>query len=129
MPQTESILTTPPPVDLLSLSGALHVSFPHGAHHRILSFWDSFLLGRGESCDVRLDDIGISDRHAEVYRVDDLWWVRDLGSEDGTYLDEELIDAAPIRGAASLQLGEDGTKILLCLNPILARTSVRKRRF
>ena len=78
-----------------------------------LSFTDSFLVGNDASCDVRLDDERITAKPAQVYRLGDLWWVRDLGSDDGIYLDEELIDAAPINGSSTLRFGEDGPMVWL----------------
>ncbi len=78
-----------------------------------LKFSDSVLIGRDESCDLRLDDRRISGRHAELYRVGSLWWVRDLGSLDGTYLEDECVDAAPVLGIADLKLGVGGPTIRL----------------
>ncbi len=69
---------------------------------------DSVLVGRDASCHLQLDDGGVSPRHAEVYRVGALWWVRDLGSPDGTYLDDECIDAAPVIERSTLRLGTGG---------------------
>ena len=54
-------------------------------------------------------------RHAEIYPEGDSWWVRDLGSADGTFLDDESIDVAPVSGPATLQLGGDGPTIQLTL--------------
>lgn len=78
-----------------------------------LSFTDSFLVGSDESCDVRLGDERIETGPAQVYRLGDLWWVRDLGSDDGIYLDEELIEAAPVSGNSALRFGLDGPMVWL----------------
>ena len=44
-------------------------------------------LGRGDSTDIRLDDEGVSRRHAELARLDDgAVQLRDLGSTNGTFI-------------------------------------------
>ena len=47
----------------------------------------SFRLGRGEDCDIRFSDPRVSTDHAEVYWEDEKWWLKDLGSRNGTFLD------------------------------------------
>lgn len=91
----------------------LHVLHPADDAARISAFAGPVLVGRDGSCDLRLDDDRIAPRHAEIYRVGDMWWVRDLDSADGTYLDEEYIDVAPVVGPSTLQLGTDGPTIWL----------------
>ncbi len=96
-------------------SGAapVHLSFITGAGFQSLQFEASTVVGRDASCDLRFDDGAASRRHAEIYRAGGLWWVRDLGSADGTYLDGDCVDAAPFSGAAELRLGRGGPTIWL----------------
>lgn len=74
---------------------------------------ESFVLGSDPSCDMAFAGPGVSRRHAELHRVGDLWWVRDLGTEGGTYLDGEIIEAAPVAGESILALGIGGPSLLL----------------
>lgn len=95
---------------------ALNATLPAGARtdgRQRLSFSRSVVVGRGEGCDLKLDDPRVSRRHAEIYRLGSLWWVRDLGSAGGTFLDGECVDAAPVAGDATLQLGAGGPTIRL----------------
>ncbi|GAA0617199.1 DUF1707 domain-containing protein [Kribbella sandramycini] len=41
-------------------------------------------VGRGDGATLRLADVGVSRRHAELRHVGDGWMVRDLGSMNGT---------------------------------------------
>lgn len=70
-------------------------------------------VGRDGACDVRLDDKQVSRRHAAIYPVGGIWWIRDLESGNGTYLDDEWIDIEPLGGAARLRLGSHGPSIWL----------------
>ncbi|MCX6259168.1 MAG: FHA domain-containing protein, partial [Bacteroidia bacterium] len=49
------------------------------------------IIGRDPSCEVVLEDLRISRKHAEVYRKDGNIWVRDLGSTNGTFLNGNLL--------------------------------------
>ncbi|MCB9600529.1 MAG: GGDEF domain-containing protein [Sandaracinus sp.] len=65
------------------------------------------VVGRAAECDVRLDDTGLSRRHARFFRRDGRWWVEDLGSVNGTYLDGvRLVAPEPLLDGARVQLGK-----------------------
>ncbi|MEM7354604.1 MAG: FHA domain-containing protein [Acidobacteriota bacterium] len=94
-------------------SDSIRLCYSAAGRARSFSSFEPVLIGRDPSCDLCIDDPRVQPLHAEVYRVFDLWWVRDLGSEDGTFLDEECIDVAPLIGPAVLQLGLDGPAVWL----------------
>ena len=62
--------------------------------------------GRHPNSDIFLDDITVSRRHAEVVRHGDGYHVRDAGSLNGTYLNRERIDEAPLANGDELQIGK-----------------------
>ncbi|MDX1912721.1 MAG: FHA domain-containing protein [Saprospiraceae bacterium] len=45
------------------------------------------MIGRDEACDIVVEDQRVSRRHAELLFFDRRVWVRDLGSDNGTFLD------------------------------------------
>jgi pSer/pThr/pTyr-binding forkhead associated (FHA) protein len=49
------------------------------------------LLGRDPTADFVLEDDAASRRHAMIERRDDGYWLRDLGSANGTYSMSELL--------------------------------------
>src|SRR5688572_7828650 len=50
-------------------------------------------IGRGELCEVRIPDPRVSREHAEVIRrSDDSYWISDLGSTNGTFVNDDLIE-------------------------------------
>lgn len=62
--------------------------------------------GRHPDSDIFLDDITVSRRHAEIVRSGDVYSVRDAGSLNGTYLNRERIDDAPLTNGDELQIGK-----------------------
>ena len=70
-------------------------------------------IGRGAGCDLRIDDPSVDDCHAEIYPVGAQWWVRDLGSDHGTFLRDELVEAEPLCTPSDLRLGAGGPTLRL----------------
>jgi len=62
-------------------------------------------LGRHPESDIFLDDITVSRRHASVRRSSEGYDVSDAGSLNGTYVDHERVDVAPLHNFAELQIG------------------------
>ena len=60
------------------------VQTPDG--HR-LQFSQSFHIGRDENCEVRIQDVHVSRRHAVVLLAGGSWSLRDLQSANGIYAD------------------------------------------
>ena len=54
------------------------------------------MVGRERGCDCRLPDKTISARHARLAYHHSQWWVEDLGSKNGTYLNQERISQAVV---------------------------------
>lgn len=48
-------------------------------------------IGRADSCDVRLDDTYASQVHAKIFERNGAWAVEDLGSTNGTYLNQRRL--------------------------------------
>ncbi len=73
--------------------------------------WESDTLlraGRLASLEVVLDDSSVSRRHAEVRRGDDGWYVRDLESTNGTYVNGARVGPGeqPVRPRDVVQFGK-----------------------
>jgi pSer/pThr/pTyr-binding forkhead associated (FHA) protein len=66
---------------------------------------DETSLGRHPDSDVFLDDVTVSRRHATVRRTADGYEVVDAGSLNGTYVDHERVDTAPLGDMQELQVG------------------------
>jgi FHA domain len=65
------------------------------------------VLGRGERAEIRLEDPFASSRHARVYEQGNVVVIEDLGSTNGTYLNEELLQSArPLHPGDRVRIGD-----------------------
>ncbi len=62
-------------------------------------------IGRGLDCDIVLTDALASRVHAVIVHDGDLWWVRDAGSRNGTYFNDQKIDEARLVEGGRLKVG------------------------
>jgi len=76
------------------------------AGSRFLLDHDITTAGRHRDSDIFLDDVTVSRRHAEFYRHGDRFSVRDVGSLNGTYVNQERIEEAPLNGGDEVQVGK-----------------------
>jgi hypothetical protein len=64
------------------------------------------LIGRSPECDVFLDDVTVSRRHAELVREGETFSIRDLGSLNGTYVNRRRIESAVLENDDEVQIGK-----------------------
>lgn len=86
--------------------GMLVVKRGPNAGSKFLLDQDTTRAGRHPDSDIFLDDITVSRRHAEIVRRGDGYVVRDVGSLNGTYLNRERIDEAPLEPGDEVQIGK-----------------------
>lgn len=66
----------------------------------------SFSIGRTQDCDLRIADLSVSRRHAQLDRSEDGWLLSDLGSHNGTRVNGWLVrEPVPVRPGDILQFG------------------------
>src|SRR3954447_6038580 len=76
------------------------------AGSRVLLDKDVNTAGRHPEIDIFLDDVTVSRRHAEFHRGPEGFTVSDVGSLNGTYLNRERIESAPLSGGDEVQIGK-----------------------
>lgn len=70
------------------------------------SLEDFNLLGRSPDATIRLTDAGVSRQHATVRRDGSLYWVSDLGSANGSFVNDVAVTTArALRHGDRIQLG------------------------
>ena len=73
---------------------------------RFLLDTPSAIAGRHPDNDIFLDDVTVSRKHAAFNRVDNKFFIRDLGSLNGTYLGTEVVDEARLANGDEVQIGK-----------------------
>lgn len=63
-------------------------------------------IGRHPNSDIVLDDITVSRRHAQVVYSDGAYVVRDVGSLNGTYVNQQRTDEARLYHGDEVQIGK-----------------------
>ena len=96
------------PADLLSRAPRFVVERAPGHEPgMIYDLGGDVVLGRGDTAEIRLDDPFASSRHARVYEQGRILVVEDLGSTNGTYLNEELLDGPrPLHPGDRVRIGD-----------------------
>ena len=61
---------------------------------RIFDLRDQSSLGRHPNCDVVLDSPAVSRRHALIVRSKKGWLLQDLGSRNGTFVNDKRVQRA-----------------------------------
>jgi pSer/pThr/pTyr-binding forkhead associated (FHA) protein len=83
-----------------------------GAYHgRSLSLQDPLLVGRGAEADIRLDEPGMGERHAQLELHGERVLLRDLGSHEGSVVNGVAVSSAVL--APGDQIAFDGHRFVL----------------
>jgi pSer/pThr/pTyr-binding forkhead associated (FHA) protein len=63
-------------------------------------------IGRSPDCDIFLDDVTVSRRHAVALKQGDAFVIEDQGSLNGTFLNRRRIETAELSDDDELQIGK-----------------------
>jgi membrane-bound lytic murein transglycosylase D len=96
-PEIKPLSNEPPPIKVTVQQ--------EGKDPSELQFRKSFFIGREDSCELQILSLGISRKHAEVFFEKGRWWIKDLQSANGTFLNGEKIDKMPIGRSTKVDLG------------------------
>ena len=80
---------------------------PGHAAGMIYDIGEGAVLGRGDAAEIRLEDPFASSRHAQLILQAGVVVLEDLGSTNGTYLNEELLRGpAPLHSGDRVRIGD-----------------------
>lgn len=77
-----------------------------GLGSRFLLDQDVTVAGRHPNADIFLDDVTVSRRHAEFFRQGGGFYVKDLGSMNGTYRRGESLTEVKLEHGDEIQVGK-----------------------
>jgi FHA domain-containing protein/zinc ribbon protein len=63
-------------------------------------------IGRSPDCDIFLDDVTVSRKHALLLAADGHFTIEDQGSLNGTYVNRRRIESAPLNDGDEVQIGK-----------------------
>jgi pSer/pThr/pTyr-binding forkhead associated (FHA) protein len=87
--------------------GRLRVIEPAETKGQTFELGEELTVGRAGGCQITLDDTFVSQLHARVFRRDGQFYVEDLGSTNGTFLNRRKVSApAAIRKGDRIQIGK-----------------------
>ncbi|HEX2179578.1 MAG TPA: FHA domain-containing protein [Actinomycetota bacterium] len=67
---------------------------------------DVVTCGRDAGSDIFLDDVTVSRRHAEIRRENNSFVIVDSDSLNGTFVNRNRVDRAPLRNGDEIQIGK-----------------------
>jgi len=73
--------------------------------YRISVALASFTIGRSSSCSLRLADLSVSRQHARLRFASGRWYIQDMNSSGGTYINGARVDAAPLNNGDHIRIG------------------------
>lgn len=71
----------------------------------VLSDLTVFDVGRGNGCQVRIEDDGCAFNHARIYRKDSVWTFFDLNTEQGSQVNNIPVERRDLEGGEIILLG------------------------
>lgn len=94
---SQLVVARRPPELFLSKNGSNKIAFQKA----------EVLIGRSPAADLTLDDITVSTLHARLSYRKQQWWLEDLDSTNGTFLNEErLVSPLVLASGDQLRLGQ-----------------------
>jgi hypothetical protein len=67
----------------------------------------SMVIGRGSECELSVEDNYVSQQHARLFGRNGAWFVEDLGSTNGTYVnDQRLAAPAMVQAGDRIRVGQ-----------------------
>ena len=72
----------------------------------------SLVIGRSSKCDIQIDQESISRNHSKIVNTGKSILIRDLGSTNGTYVNDEPVDEYVLRDGDLIKIGQTIFKFL-----------------
>lgn len=84
----------------------LRIVEPADQRGRAFPLAEELTVGRAAGCSITLDDTFVSQIHARVFVRDAQWFVEDLGSTNGTYVNRSKVSGPMVvNGGDRMQVG------------------------
>jgi pSer/pThr/pTyr-binding forkhead associated (FHA) protein len=99
-PVVESLFINPDILSNFSSPNTRAIPLKKG-YRNLLS---SIIIGRSEDCDVQIKRKEVSAKHAALHVIESNWYIEDLGSRNGCFLNNEKIKSGDLKRLESQQM-------------------------
>lgn len=72
---------------------------------QVIALYDNFIIGRGNRSSLSLYDHSVSRQHARLRYVKNQWFIQDIASAGGTYVNGYNIKATPLKNGDRIRIG------------------------
>src|SRR4051812_31812408 len=66
---------------------------------------DPMTVGRSSACNIRIGDAGVSSKHAKIWCEDGEYYLMDLGSTNGTFVNDKDVDREKLNDGDVITFG------------------------
>jgi hypothetical protein len=70
-----------------------------------IAIMTNFAIGRGSACNLHLDDPAVSRQHARIRYATGAWFIQDLNSSGGTFVNGQRVQATRLNAGDQIQIG------------------------
>ncbi|NUM35470.1 MAG: FHA domain-containing protein [Candidatus Brocadiae bacterium] len=107
-------------------SPALIIKAPKQKTRSVLLHEEKYSIGRKEiSNDICIKDSQISSQHAQIIKKDNEWWIFDLKSKNGVFVNQQATESCMLKDGDSIRVGD--TICLFQYNLQKKNTFLKKR--
>lgn len=87
---------------------------------------DEIIFGRDETCDIILEESGASKKHFLLEYRQNKWWIVDLDSKNGTFINNSPVKRAQLYLDDVIQVGEAYIRFAASKMPIATNQKLRR---
>ena len=91
--------------DLSTKTSTLIVKSSQGNTKEIEITSRAFTIGRKAGNDLAFDDPSVSGHHAKIVKIQEVWFLEDLASTNGTFVNEHKIERKQLQDADVIRIG------------------------
>ena len=88
---------------------------------------NEIILGRDTSSDICIDDIAVSRQHARIAKGLDDYFVEDVGSINGTFVNGHWVSKAAVETGDEISIGKYSLRVSFEDDSTTATTTAKKR--
>ena len=78
---------------------------------------NEIIIGRDTTCDIQIDNIAVSREHATIIKGPNYYFIKDLGSKNGTFVNKKKINKKFLKADDEVIIGKHCLQIILDENP------------